>query len=197
MKLKQIPQTTVVHTPTEEEAKELLAFLHENGYKWCGDTSLLDDMENKIAYKIMGNKRVTHQTPKYFMDKGFHILTLADFKRKYCEEEKPQLRAGDRVKVVGYQTDCIATMATHVGEVGTITRALEENENYYKITCDNGRYSWHKDWLEPYTEPETKEKESGEKGNNPENSQLDLCELLKGHEGETFFLPAYWRMCTQ
>ena len=42
----------------------------------------------------------------------------------------------------------------------------------------------------PYTKLEPKGKESGEKGNNSENS-LNLCEILRGHEGEKFFSPCY------
>lgn len=45
MKLKQIPSNTVVHTPTEEEAKELLAILHENGYRWCGGKAPIKKFE--------------------------------------------------------------------------------------------------------------------------------------------------------
>jgi hypothetical protein len=40
MKPKEIPANIVVHTPTETEAKELLAILHENGYKWSSDAAL-------------------------------------------------------------------------------------------------------------------------------------------------------------
>lgn len=36
MKPKEIPANIVVHTPTETEAKELLAILHENGEQRCG-----------------------------------------------------------------------------------------------------------------------------------------------------------------
>ncbi len=39
-KLKSIPENTVIHTPTEEEANELLAILHANGYKWSGNRRL-------------------------------------------------------------------------------------------------------------------------------------------------------------
>lgn len=36
---------------------------------------------------------------------------------------------------------------------------------------------------------EAKGKQQGKTGNNSENSQLNLSELLKGHEGETFYSP--------
>lgn len=202
MRLKPILANTVVHTPTKEEAKELLAILHENGYKWCAGTSLIEDSNWEIYKKwtcyYISSYVEYGKMHEYNKDKTTP-LTLSKFKERYCEmtepltekaeetsviQQKPQpkFKVNDIVKVVGYQTDCIASMGTHVGEVGVIIRAVEDDENYFQITCDNGLYSWHKDWLEPYTEPETKEE-------TMEAKELNLCELLKGHEGETFYSP--------
>ncbi len=201
MRLKPIPANTVVHTPTKEEAKELLAILHENGW-------ITNGFEN-YAIKNAEGIQIESETTWSWWEKienarkeNRTILTLSKFKERYCEmtepltekaketsviQQKPQpkFKVNDIVKVVGYQTDCIASMGTHVGEVGVIIRAVKDDENYFKITCDNGLYSWHKDWLEPYTEPETKPTE------NMETKEMNLCELLQGYEGELFFSPCY------
>lgn len=206
MKLKEIPNNTVVHTTTEAEAKELLAILHENGYEWKSgdDLSVYSYANNKEAIGLRENKKVvTYIYLSTAINEGKSILTLSEFKSKYCEEEQPQpkFKVGDRVKVVGYQESCITMMRPHVGEVGTIT-ATNKDSNYYEITCDDGFFSWREDWLEPYSEPETKPNEDMKIKENrnlsqdvancdkSEGKELNLCELLAGHEGESIFLTA-------
>lgn len=204
-RLNPIPANTVVHTPTEAEAKELLAILHENGYKWmCGNDSLYPiHYVAKEGFCIESGKRLSAylyiQSAK---EDNCTILTLAEFKERYCEEEKPQpkFKPGDKVKISVPASEFLNKYN------GTITCVLERQmrgdgvEGW--LTELSTAYVFKDEWLEPYTEPETKPtedmetkgKESGEKGNSFENSQLNLCELLKGHEGETFYSPFYGAM---
>lgn len=187
MKLKEIPQNTVVHTPTEDEVRELLAILHENGWTTYGCANYVIKNARGIQiesetdwswWKKIENARKENVT----------ILTLAEFKRLYCEPEKPQpkFKVGDKVIV---KEDWAINTPLKVEK-------YDEADNMYKL--EGLPIIWLDEaQLEPYTEPETKptedmeakEKESGEKGNNPQNSQLDLCELLKGHEGIIIYSP--------
>lgn len=175
MKLKNIPYGTVVHTPTEEEARELLAILHENGWKWCGGGKLVYTNygfnKDNTCYCLKSPKRVTHSPKDYFICEGYTVLALADFKRLYCEEEKskPKFEVSD--KVIDLQS-------------GTI-RIIQDKD--YK----NGQWSYLFndeviEWviesaLEPYTEPETMN------DTKDETKELDLCELLKGYDNERFY----------
>jgi preprotein translocase subunit YajC len=204
MKLKPIPQNTVVHTPTEEEAKELLAILHENGYKWCTgeDLSVVSHIAGKEAIginlyneekgTIIGFLYVETAQREYFP-----ILTLAEFKERYCEEEKPQpkFKVGDRV---------VTTAGNHLyghGWEGVITE-IDDDKAVIEIGLNN---TFEVDLydLEPYTEPEAKPTEDMETKENRnlsqdvakcdkmEDKELNFVELLKGHEGEAFYSPQY------
>ena len=190
MKLKEIPQNTVVHTPTEDAAHELLAILYENGWKTVACTDGVVENARGIQiesetdwswWKKIENARKENVT----------ILTLAEFKRLYCEPEKPQpkVKVGDIVRIIN---DCGCNAYGLVGVIESV------DPKSVDVTCDDIKLSCLYEWIEPYTEPETKptedmdtkEKESGEKGNNPQNSQLDLCELLKGR-CTTFYSPMW------
>lgn len=145
MKLKPIPKNTVVHTPTEEEVRELFAILHENGWISTGSENYVIknaegiQINSDINWSWWGKIEKARKANRT-------ILTLAEFKEKYVEEEKPQ----PKFKV----------------------EDLEESD------------------LELYTEPETKPTE--DMGENKEiNKELNLCELLEGHEGETLFSLAH------
>lgn len=193
MKLKSIPHTIIVHTPTEAEAKELLAILHENGYEWNNKKSLIGDPAEWGRYK---NDTV------YFIDTDImfgtvrklyrcQYITLAEFKERYAlnednfaksEEDKPQpkFKVGDIVRYKGKRK-----------VVHSINTTLSEPIYTLTMLDYQSPFNVEEHRIEPYTEPETKDdtkgKEPGESGNNSEHSQLDLCELLKGHEGETFY----------
>lgn len=95
IKLKQITERIAVHTPTEEEANELLAILHAIGYEWFSGDSLISDSfwyryKKGTAYCIDKNMRVS------FCNRDRtdgHFLSFDEFKRMYCEEEKPHNEA--------------------------------------------------------------------------------------------------------
>ena len=212
MKLKEIPRNTVVHTPTEAEACELLAILHENGYNFTPTYESLVEINRGCGYpstmcfSFDRHHCIDHCDRSYYEELGYTILTLAEFKERYCEEEKPQPKF-------------------KVGDMA-IFRGMDKPLPIHSI-AGNCAYSWWDDGtireaslvkhLKPYTDPETKPtedmeakgKESGETGNNsgisqsnnlsqdvancdkPEDKQLNLCELLKGHEGERFYSLLY------
>lgn len=225
MKLNGIPQNTVVHTPTEAEARELLAILHENGYKWPNFSkySLLDmDWWNTddMCYIIKPHAKIVGWNTRFSitahsLEKPMFI-TLAEFKEKYVEEEKPQpkFKVGDKVKVI--EPNC-----WHSGQIGIVRKARTSSEQVMVAFGEGGAANFYlEECLEPYTEPETKptedmetkEKQKGEKGNNseisqsnnlsqdvancdkPETKELNLCELLKGHTCEKFYSSLYDNM---
>lgn len=267
MKLKGIPDTIVVHTPTEEQAKELLAILHENGYCWSVMwKSLINNNhwhhnKENTTYLVNGEKKLVDVIKEGAL--MFDILTLAEFKEKYVEEEKPQpkFREGDLVifpemdrplqihaivdgiAMSWWDDGSIRAMAgldylkPYTKPVETIQESKEKpqpkfrlseririvssgvedfinmitEDDYYELLEHRGKYS--ESDLEPYTESETKvteespikataadslctmaksemdiideakEKQKGEIGNNSENSQLDLCELIGDRDG--------------
>lgn len=198
MKLKEPPKNTVVHTPTKEDAKELLAILYENGYKWNMGDSLIDHTHwcgSNCAYHIYPDENVV--TWNHVISNG--SITIAEFKERYCEEEKPQpkFEIGDKVRILkncGCNVKGVIGTVEHIGERGLY---VETAICRLFVTFDE---------IEPYTEPETKPTEDmGTKENRnlsqdiancdkPENKELNLCELLKGHEGEIFFSPFYGAM---
>ncbi len=209
MKLKPIQTNITVSTPTEAEAKELLAILHENGW----DVSEPFDGIIKETEGIL--VRPEHDLGwwgdiNFAKSIGHAILTLAEFKERYCEEEKPQLKFNKGDKVVIQESYYKEELC---GQIGVVTGRPTPFSYYVEI--DKTIYQASAKDLEPYPEPETKptedmetkEKESGEKGNyseisqsnnlsqdvancdKPEDKELNLSELLKGHEGETFYSP--------
>lgn len=205
MKLKPIQTNITVSTPTEAEAKELLAILHENGW----DVSEPFDGIIKETEGIL--VRPEHDLGwcgdiHFAKSIGHAILTLAEFKEKYVEEEKPQpkFEIGDWV------------IHNHKNrELGQIAAYYPDDKICYAVRFGDEYHVMAEHQLLPYTEPETKStedmetkgKESGETGNNseisqsnnlsqnvancdkPEDKELNLSELLKGHEGETFYSP--------
>lgn len=193
MKLKPIPKNTVVHTPTQEEAKELLAILHENGYTWQTENKLIDYSnfhfcKDRTCYVLhKDNSTVTFSSSFWFESFGEITLTLAEFKERYVlnednfaksEEEKPQPRfkVGDKVRITTNEYNLKAV----AGEICEITKVLPYG---YHMKSPTGNWFATDDELEPYTEPETKPTE------DMETKELNLVELLKGHEGEEFFVP--------
>lgn len=207
-RLNPIPANTVVHAPTEAEAKELLAILRENGYKWKSSGSMTDTHGDGTIYNLNINERTDERAYEHCVSLTTASgISLADFKRLYCVEEKPQpkIKPGDKVKISVPASEFLNKYN------GTITCVLERQmrgdgvEGW--LTELSTAYVFKDEWLEPYTEPETKpteDMETKEKHNLSQNSaekcdnndaistdekkELNLCELLKGHEGESIFL---------
>lgn len=182
MRLKPIPTNTVVHTPTEAEAKELLSILHENGYKWCGGSSLIEDSEwdgyqEWTCYWISSYVEIDniHECS------GGKIkpISLAEFKRLYYEEEQPQPKFKVDDWVIHNHKNC---------EVGQIVKYFPDKKYCYSVRFGNEYHNMAEHQLLPYPEPETKDEAMETKD---ETKELNLCELLKGHEGETFYSPIF------
>lgn len=92
IKLKPIPNNTVVHTPTEEEAKELLEILHENRYTWRAKSAPLYDTNWHVFYSQ--TVYFIHSDDKTISAgnmSDLSTLTLAEFKERFLiEEDNPQ-----------------------------------------------------------------------------------------------------------
>lgn len=178
MKLKYIPCDTAVHTPTEAEAKELLAILHENGYKWCGGSSLIEDSEWEdyqewTCYWISSYVEIDNI---HECNGGkINPITLAEFKSKYCEEEKPQpkFREGDIMRV----TDAEHPLYNKQVKLDTW---IDGGNYWLTINMSCGLNEFRESDLEPYTEPETKPTE------DVETNEFDLYELLKDYKGTIY-----------
>lgn len=177
-KLKQIRLNAIVHTPTEEEAKELLHILHESGYKWLSGNSL-DSLNNPFAkvYYIDNDKMVQFGSLETAIENGCTILPLAEFKSKYCMEKKRSLRLGDKV------------IHNHKNrEVGQIAAYFPDEKFCYSVRFGKEYHNMAEHQLLPYTEPKEELNEDNFiKTENMETKELNLCEILKGHDGETFY----------
>lgn len=155
MKLKPIPSNTVVHTPTEAEARELLAILHENGYICNNGAPLSYDELPSEYYNVnttwcnMGEKRVCGSNP---IDKrNGAILTLAGFKDKYVlnednlaksDEEKPhsKFKVGDWV------------IHNHKNrEIGQIVAYFPDEKFCYSVLFAKEYHNMAEHQLLPYT----------------------------------------------
>lgn len=86
-KMKPIASMVSVYLATKEEDGEFRQFLHENGFKWNGGTSLISSScwspaleEDKIHY-VYPDKTVT-----YCGDKTSDTLTFSEFKKQYFGE---------------------------------------------------------------------------------------------------------------
>ena len=198
-RLKPIPTNTVVHTPTQEEAKELLTMLVQN--RWSVDSidyNAASEQHNGLCYRLRSDKTLDYDFSGLYQERGYTILTLAEFKERYCEEEKPRgtdidgkFHCGDKV----ITTTCCPLHGK--GWIGIVVQCHESDVDVafglmvvpHIALCDLELYTESE--TKPTEDMETKEKQKGEKGNNPQNSQLNLCELLKGHEGEVFYSPIY------
>lgn len=188
-KLKSIPENTVIHTPTEEEANELLAILHANGYKWSGNRRLTKSncwnaFKAEMCYEIEITHTVRFNKLRYFREyavvRDFTILTLSEFKERYCEEEsQPKFILGDIVKIVNVTNPML------VGETGIIMELPTKEDSRYKVGIEDEWTLLDAKYLKLYTEAVIKVETS------VEAKQLNLCELLKGYEGQSFYSPCY------
>lgn len=118
------------------------------------------------------------------------IKSCSDYKPK--EQPKPKFKVGDRV------------FAKNSNQVLTIEGIRYDSQKY---DCGGfGFVPWDSPILEPYTKENKEnfvkladEPESTDKGVQTSattieaigEKELNLCELLKGHEGETFYSPVF------
>lgn len=111
----------VVNCQTEEEAKEFLSFMHEDGYKWVDGTSLIymtcfsdgvvtcystNNVNNNISYSSYSDKAL-------FKNKGYEVITYQQFKQLINEnnmetkEVKIQVPEGYEIDKENSTFDCI------------------------------------------------------------------------------------------
>lgn len=67
-----IPKKAIISASTEEEAKHLLRFLHENGYRWHSGNSFDDTKwhiyRERTCYALEPNRRICY-SPRAFYQK--------------------------------------------------------------------------------------------------------------------------------
>ena len=123
------------------------------------------------------------------------------------EQSKPKFKVGDKVRVNNTRYN------KYFGSFGVVKSIEEFVRGTYVYDLENDT-SFIETSLEPYTEPsnvstndtkdDTKESvnlsqniancdksKDNQLKDNMEEKELNLCELLKGHEGETFYSTAY------
>lgn len=90
MKLTEIiGQKIAIHCPTEDDAKEVLRILHENGCEWYSGATLVSSpkwqhYQSQTAYEIADGRgdilgTVTWDHKSYFQDNNYTILAASDF----------------------------------------------------------------------------------------------------------------------
>ncbi len=216
MKLKPTPKNTVVHTPTEEEAKELLAILHENGYKWycSGKEEGWENFGDETCYRINTHDNVYHTCDREWYETTckycrLPILTLAEFKELYCEMTEQMTEKAEESSVIHEKPQPKFEVGDWVihnhknRELGQIVAYYPDEKFCYAVRFGKEYHNMAEHQLLPSTEPEstpTEDMETKENRNlsqdvancdKAEDKQLNLCELLKGHEGEPFFSLAH------
>ncbi len=92
MKLKEITKNVVVNTPTEEEANELLAILHENGYAWRGGQALNSSncwgsKKADTCYRFNKYKTAVYDDRQYYEKNGYAIISLSEFIAEYADPD--------------------------------------------------------------------------------------------------------------
>ncbi len=149
MKLKPIPAKTVVHTTTEAEAKELLAILHENGWKWINGNNLTEWISSNEYLILNQENQDASIMPPYVSKKNYVILTLDEFKERYCEKEKPtpKFDKGQKVRITNKKHP-------HYGHKGKIGEVFSYDPKYDRYMINGIPSEWESGDLEPYTEPE-------------------------------------------
>ena len=82
---------TVVHCRTEEQAKELLEWAHENGMKWAGEVSLYTPLYSEYSedtcYDFNGGVCVEFSPIAYFHRNGYKILSYEEALKENTMEE--------------------------------------------------------------------------------------------------------------
>ncbi len=206
--------TIMVHTPTKAESGELLRILHGCGYEWSDHKPLTCNTywetygEDTVYIACAGLVDKTDMSAQHEWRGHNPVYTFAQFKEIFCamteqsteimsetsvtsDKPQPKFKVGDKVRVIN---DCGCNACGLIGVVEDVaTRSVN-------VTCDDIELSCLYEWIEPYTEPETKEETMETKENRnlsqdvancdkSECKELNLCELLKGHEGGAFYSP--------
>lgn len=108
----------VVNCQTEEEAKEFLSFMHENGYKWVDGTSLIymtcfsDGVVTCYSTNNVNNN-ISYSDKALFKNKGYEVITYQQFKQLINEnnmetkEVKIQVPEGYEIDKENSTFDCI------------------------------------------------------------------------------------------
>ena len=152
----------------------------------------------------------------YCIKNGSCTQWVAESDLEYYEQPKPKFKVGDKVRIKpnakefhqGYQNG-YAWLDSRNQYVGKVYQVIEvcKDETIELDISEKFTY-WSPIDLEPYTEENKEtmeEKNRCEKcganvqqcadppcQNYPmEEKELNLCEILKGHEGETFYSPLY------
>ena len=107
-----------VNCQTEEEAKEFLSFMHENGYKWVDGTSLIymtcfsDGVVTCYSTNNVNNN-ISYSDKALFKNKGYEVITYQQFKQLINEnnmetkEVKIQVPEGYEIDKENSTFDCI------------------------------------------------------------------------------------------
>lgn len=116
--LQELLKGKVVNCQTEEEAKEFLSFMHENGYKWIDGTSLIKMtcfVHGRLAcYNTNNvNNKISHSGEAYYKNKGYEVITYQQFKQLInnenieTKEVKIQVPEGYEIGKENSTFDCI------------------------------------------------------------------------------------------
>lgn len=84
--LQELLKGKVVSCQTEEEEKEFLSFMHENGYKWVDGTSLINMtcfIHGRLTcYNTNNvNNKISHSGEACYKNEGYEVITYQQFKQ--------------------------------------------------------------------------------------------------------------------
>lgn len=91
--LQELLKGKVVNCQTEEEAKEFLSFMHENGYKWMAGNSLIEknywavNGMDSCYYCSVESKDLEYGHKRYVEKDKFKVITYQQFKRLINNED--------------------------------------------------------------------------------------------------------------
>lgn len=126
---------------------------------------------------------------------------LTDLFGSKCLPDDANAKAEPKIKI-GYHVRVCNKNAARYGRIGTVI-AIYANNTADVDFGDGyvGGHLYNLDFLEPYTEPTESAHEdnfaSKPKSDNMEEKELDLCEILKGYEGELIYSLVYGDMVVE
>jgi hypothetical protein len=121
MKLKPIEENMVVHCKTEDEAKELIKWAYECGYKWTFASAFnthYEDYATDTCYK-MKNGNIEYGATEYY----FNVIEFSDI--IIPEEQEEHMSAEEVVKWLTEKT-----YEDYIGAFGTMADLKELSEMY-------------------------------------------------------------------